>query len=87
MFTCLQEFQYAEISNEQGVTIPSQRRYIEYYADHCLNKRTYGSVRLKLVSVLIGMKELSNDYPNRECFRIIVAAFQSKRECQIGSFQ
>jgi phosphatidylinositol-3,4,5-trisphosphate 3-phosphatase/dual-specificity protein phosphatase PTEN len=37
----------------RGVTIPSQKRYVEYFADYLLNKRIYLPVVLNLVSLEI----------------------------------
>ena len=45
----------------KGVTIPSQRRYIEYYADYTLNKRIYQKLDLYLKSVLINLNEIKKD--------------------------
>jgi hypothetical protein len=45
----------------KGVTIPSQRRYIEYFADYTLNKRNYEKLDLFLKSIVINLNEIKKD--------------------------
>lgn len=52
----------------KGVTIPSQLRYIEYYADFVLNKRSYMSTELFLKSIKIDATSQSNDFIEKSLF-------------------
>lgn len=48
-------------SSLKGVTIPSQLRYIEYYADFVGKKRTYKKYELILKSVKINLGNQNNE--------------------------
>ena len=52
-FDAMNEFDQMRCKDKKGVTIPSQRRYIEYYHDYLKNERSYQSVELNLKSIRI----------------------------------
>lgn len=47
-FDAMDEFSRQRCKDSKGVTIPSQRRYIEYFYDYIKNDRTYTSIELTL---------------------------------------
>ena len=55
------------IFNKKGVTIPSQRRYIEYFADMIENKRVYQSnvkLHLKQIEINVPLKQIDDFVKN-----------------------
>lgn len=52
-FDAIEEFDRKRCKDCKGVTIPSQRRYIEYYAHFLKTNRTYIQTELKLKSLKI----------------------------------
>ena len=55
------------IFTKKGVTIPSQRRYIEYFADMIENKRVYQSnvkLHLKQIEINVPLKQIDDFVKN-----------------------
>ena len=52
-FDAMHEFDMRRCKDSKGVTIPSQRRYIEYYSDYLKNDRVYSQIELFLKSIKI----------------------------------
>jgi phosphatidylinositol-3,4,5-trisphosphate 3-phosphatase/dual-specificity protein phosphatase PTEN len=62
-FQAMLIFSQARTKDSRGVTIPSQKRYCEYYADFVLNKRIYQKdveLGLQLLQVKISQKQMEN---------------------------
>lgn len=79
-FDAMDEFDRQRCKDSRGVTIPSQRRYVEYYADYLKNNRVYTTVEFKLKSIRIlnakpHFSTLGFQVMNKESFEMI---FESK---------
>lgn len=61
-------------SDQKGVTIPSQRRYVNYYAELVRTKQEYKPVTLSLRSLHLNSIPQFNGFPCSPCFTV----YQSK---------
>ena len=72
----MDSFSSVRCKDSRGVTIPSQRRYIEYYADYLQNNRQYDNVSVKLESIEINVpKKLSDEFPKTLKLQIYKESF------------
>lgn len=56
--------------SKKGVTIPSQKRYVEYFADFISNNRVYEQIELFLESIKISLNSDLNDFPKSNYLKI-----------------
>jgi phosphatidylinositol-3,4,5-trisphosphate 3-phosphatase/dual-specificity protein phosphatase PTEN len=62
-FEAMEFFSTQRCNDKRGVTIPSQRRYIEYFADYVLNKRVYeNTISVELDSISISIPNISKNF-------------------------
>lgn len=52
-FIAMREFEKKRTKDLRGVTIPSQRRYVEYYGDFLKNNRVYKDLEIQILSIVI----------------------------------
>ena len=72
----MDSFSSVRCKDSRGVTIPSQRRYIEYYADYLQNNRQYDNVSVRLESIEINVpKKLSDEFPKTLKLQIYKESF------------
>jgi len=65
-FEALDEFSMKRCKDSKGVTIPSQRRYVEYFADYLNSNRVYESVELQLnlIEIVVPSEQKTNQFFN-----------------------
>lgn len=75
-FEAMDSFSSVRCKDSRGVTIPSQRRYIEYYADYLQTNRQYDNVSVRLESIEINVpKKLSDEFPKTLKLQIYKESF------------
>lgn len=59
-YEAIEYFNSKRCLDSKGITIPSQKRYIEYFADFLKQKRVYESVKLNMKSIDICLPDNKN---------------------------
>lgn len=59
-FDAMREFEKKRTKDLRGVTIPSQRRYVEYYGNYLKSNQVYKDLEIKIASIV--MTQLNFDY-------------------------
>ena len=65
-FDAMEYFGRQRCTDGKGVTIPSQQRYVEYFADFIKNKRSYEDIELYVKQIDLDLPD--NYYFNSKTF-------------------